>query len=128
MLAAAIAQEPHFEMDDCEIGREGRPSPSIRIHLYREKFPEAKIYYFIGDDNLPELETWKDIDLLRELASIVVLTRARHAFSLKFPHDRAPYRDFLDGNPQSHCPRPVRAVYGASPDLRRDHQAWTLPQ
>lgn len=85
MLAAAIKDEPNFEMDDCEIGREGPSFTIDTIHLYRERFPGAKLYYFIGDDNLPELDTWKDIALLRELADFVVLTRAGMPFLSNFP-------------------------------------------
>lgn len=85
MLSVAIEKEPHFEMDACEIEREGPSFTIDTIRIYRERFPTAKIYYFIGDDNLPELETWKEIDQLRELASFVVLTRAGMPFLSKFP-------------------------------------------
>jgi len=85
MLAAAIADEPNFELDDCEIQREG-PSYTIdTMRLFQERFPGAKLYYFIGDDNLPELETWKDISHLRELVQFVVLSRAGVPFLNEFP-------------------------------------------
>lgn len=85
MLAAALKDEPHLEMDDCEITREGPSFTIDTVRQYREKFPEAKLYYFIGDDNLTELHTWKEIDALQELADFVVLTRAGMPFLSKFP-------------------------------------------
>lgn len=85
MLEAAVAHEPHFEMDDCEIHREGPSFTIDTVKLYRERFPTAKLYYFIGDDNLPELDTWKDIEGLKNLAQFVVLSRAGVPFLNNFP-------------------------------------------
>jgi len=85
MLAAAIAEEPFFELDDCEIQREGPSFTIDTVQLYRKRFPDAKLHYFIGDDNLPELDTWKDISHLRELVQFVVLTRVGMPFLSEFP-------------------------------------------
>lgn len=85
MLAAAIKGEPGFEMDACEVEREGPSFTIDTVRLYREKFPEAKLYYFIGDDNLPELDSWRDIAHLRELVRFVVLSRAGMPFLSEFP-------------------------------------------
>ncbi|MEI6337055.1 MAG: nicotinate-nucleotide adenylyltransferase [Verrucomicrobiota bacterium] len=85
MLAAAIAEEPNFELDDCEIQREGPSFTIDTMRLYQERFPGAKLHYFIGDDNLPELETWKDISHLRELVQFVVLSRVGVPFLNEFP-------------------------------------------
>ena len=85
MLAAAIADEPRFEMDLCEIERE-RPSFTVdTVQLFRKRYPGTKLYYFIGDDNLPELDTWRDIANLRESAQFVVLSRAGMPFLSEFP-------------------------------------------
>ena len=85
LLAAAIAEEPHFEMDDCEIQREGPSFTIDTVQLYQSRFPQARLYYFIGDDNLPELDTWKDISHLRTLVQFVVLSRAGMPFLAEFP-------------------------------------------
>ena len=63
----------------------GPRSPSIPCELFRTRYPGARLYYFIGDDNLPELETWKDIANLRESAQFVVLSRAGMPFLSEFP-------------------------------------------
>ena len=85
VLAAAIADEPHFEMDPCEIEREGPSFTIDTVQLFRNRYPGAKLYYFIGDDNLPELDTWRDIANLRESAHFVVLSRAGMPFLSEFP-------------------------------------------
>ena len=85
MLATAIADEPCFEMDACEIEREGPSFTIDTVQLFRNRYPSAKFYYFIGDDNLPELDTWRDIANLRESAHFVVLSRAGMPFLSEFP-------------------------------------------
>jgi len=84
MLAAAIAEEEYFAMDDCEIRREGPSFTIDTVRAYRERYPEARIYYFIGDDNLEDLDSWKDIAQLRELVEFVVLSRAGLPFLAEF--------------------------------------------
>jgi nicotinate-nucleotide adenylyltransferase len=39
--------------------------------------PEAALDWIIGDDNLAELQKWRNLDRIFELASFVVLTRGR---------------------------------------------------
>lgn len=79
VLQAAIEEEPGFEMDDSEIRRQAVPSYTIdTVRLLRERHPGVEMDYFIGDDNLSELHTWKEIDLLRELVRFVVLSRGGH--------------------------------------------------
>jgi nicotinate-nucleotide adenylyltransferase len=85
MVAAAIEGEAGLFMDDCEITRDGPSFTIDTVRIYGEKFPGAKLYYFIGDDNLPELDTWKDIAHLRELVQFVVLSRAGMPFLAEFP-------------------------------------------
>jgi nicotinate-nucleotide adenylyltransferase len=85
MVAAAIAGEPQFEMSACEINREGPSFTIDTVRGFQERFPEASLYYLIGDDNLTELETWKDIAILRQAAQFVVLSRAGMPFLSQFP-------------------------------------------
>lgn len=85
MLSAAIADEPRFEMDPCEIEREGPSFAIDTVQFFQRRHPDAKLYYFIGDDNLPELESWKDSERLREAAQFVVLSRTGMPFLSEFP-------------------------------------------
>lgn len=75
MVRAAIAGEPRFEADDRELRR---PPPSYTIDTVRELIaerPGAEFTYLIGADNLALLDTWREIDALRELVRFAVLAR-----------------------------------------------------
>ncbi len=75
MIAAAIAGEPGFELEDCELSREG-PSYSIDTAEYlRVRFPGATLLYLIGHDNVALLSTWRRIEELRKLVEFVVFDR-----------------------------------------------------
>lgn len=88
MVAAAIADEPGLLVDDREIHREGPSFAIDTVQQYRKKHPRAELFYLIGDDNLAELHTWKDIATLQEVAQIVVLTRDSAAPTGGFPSIR----------------------------------------
>ncbi|HEY5741102.1 MAG TPA: nicotinate-nucleotide adenylyltransferase, partial [Terrimicrobiaceae bacterium] len=85
MLSAAIAEEPRFEMDLCEVEREGPSFTIDTLRALQSRHSAAKFYYFIGDDNLAELHGWKDISALRQAAQFVVLSRAGTPFVSEFP-------------------------------------------
>ena len=76
MLQAAIAGEAHFEADDIELRR---PPPSYTIATIEQvakKHREAQLFCLIGDDNLPQLPTWRGFDALQKMVTFVVLRRA----------------------------------------------------
>ncbi len=75
MVAAAIAGEPRFSMDACEAEREGPSFAVDTVRLMRRRFPQAELFYFIGEDNVSSLHTWLEIDELKKLAYFVVLAR-----------------------------------------------------
>ncbi len=75
MLAAALADEPGFVLDDSELSCPG-PSFAIEtVERIRSIHSGAELYYLIGADNVPELHTWRRIDDLRKLAEFVVFGR-----------------------------------------------------
>lgn len=75
MLLAAIEGEEGFEADARELRRSG---PSYAIETVRELEREHSgvgFDYFIGEDNLRELGTWKEIEELRRRVRFVVFGR-----------------------------------------------------
>jgi nicotinate-nucleotide adenylyltransferase len=90
MVAAAIAGEPGLEMDSCEVDREGVSFAVDTVRLMIQRHPATDFFYFIGEDNLNALPTWKDIEELRRLAPFVVLARggtpANHGFPVITRH------------------------------------------
>ena len=85
MVAAAIAGEPRFEWDDCEVRREGTSFAVDTVRLMIHRHPEADFFYFIGEDNLAALPTWKEITELPRLAQFVVLARSGAPVDTEFP-------------------------------------------
>jgi nicotinate-nucleotide adenylyltransferase len=75
MVEAAIAVESRFSMDACEAEREGASFAVDTLKLMQQRFPQAEFFYFIGEDNVHALHTWREIDELKKLASFVVLAR-----------------------------------------------------
>jgi len=79
MLAAAIADEPGFALDDSELQLAG-PSYTIdTVERVRAAHPGAKIFYLIGADNVRDLHTWRRIEDLRQLVEFVVFGRGEAA-------------------------------------------------
>lgn len=75
MLELAIAGRNNWSVDVRELFREG---PSFTIDTVREiqeEHSEAKLFLFIGEDQLPRLSGWKEIEELKKLVSFVVLSR-----------------------------------------------------
>lgn len=76
MLAAALAGEPRFVLDDQEIHRPG-PSYTIdTVEVIHAAHPEAELLYLIGQDNVALLSTWHRFAELEKLVEFVVLRRA----------------------------------------------------
>lgn len=82
MVAAAVAGEPHFELDDSELRRGGTSYTIDTVLQIKERFPDADLFFLIGEDNVPELHTWRQIDELKRLVQFVVLNRTDE----KTPH------------------------------------------
>jgi nicotinate-nucleotide adenylyltransferase len=78
MLRVAIAGEPLFEIDECELNR---PAPSYTIdtvEILRKRFADdTQLFLLIGDDNLAGLPTWRRFDDLRRMATFIIFPRAK---------------------------------------------------
>ena len=85
MVAAAIAGEPRFALDDSEIHRAGPSFTIDTVEHTRARHPGAEIYYFIGEDNIPALHTWRRIAELRQLVRFVVFGRGDESTPSEFP-------------------------------------------
>jgi nicotinate-nucleotide adenylyltransferase len=73
MLRLALQPCPGFEVDDCELKREG---PSYTIDTVREimeRYPvEGKPGLIIGDDLVDGFDTWKEASTLAEMTRLIV--------------------------------------------------------
>jgi nicotinate-nucleotide adenylyltransferase len=77
MIRLAIKGNPHFEVSDFEIKKEGKSYSIETVTHFRDHFPRGtKFYFIIGSDLLPTLHTWKRIDEVRKMVSFVAVNRA----------------------------------------------------
>jgi nicotinate-nucleotide adenylyltransferase len=75
MLRAAIKSQEDFIADDCELNR---PPPSYSIDTvlqFRERDPNAELFWLIGADNVSSLNKWHRFEALEKLVQFVVLDR-----------------------------------------------------
>lgn len=76
MLKAALADEEGFAASRLEIDR-APPSYSVdTVEQLRAENPAKELFFLIGEDNLPKLESWHRFDDLRSLVQFVVLDRS----------------------------------------------------
>jgi len=95
MLRLAIAGEPRFVLDRCEIERAGPSYTLDTVRALQTELPDAQCFLLIGQDQYAGLHTWQG---WQELLSRVVLAVANrpgavppvHADVLRFPHRSVP--------------------------------------
>lgn len=75
MVAAAIAGEERFTLDDRELHRPGPSFTVETVEEMRRESPGAEFFYLLGGDNIGALETWHRIGDLRRLVQFVYLQR-----------------------------------------------------
>lgn len=76
MTELAIADNPHFQICDIEMKREGYSYSVDTIKALKEMYPEGTTFYFIaGTDTIHQLPEWKYIYELLELCEFVGATR-----------------------------------------------------
>lgn len=79
MTELAVKKNPSFEVSDIEKKRNG---PSYSIDTVRELkgfyggAPE--IFFITGSDSIDELDSWKDIEALKDISSFVIATRPHY--------------------------------------------------
>ncbi len=72
--------DPRFEAWDFEIRQPPGPSYAIDTVLAAEaRFPDATLFYIIGEDNVAALPQWKDWDLLSRKCTFVPYPRTRES-------------------------------------------------
>ena len=97
MVKLAIADNPAFYCEPCEIQRQGVSYTIDTLKFLKKKFPqcEGKIGLIIGDDLLEGFAGWREAERIPDYADIIVGNRiidrysmARAASAGKVPHLR----------------------------------------
>jgi nicotinate-nucleotide adenylyltransferase len=75
MCRLAIEGEPRFEVSDVEVRRGGRSYTVDTLREIRARLPADELYLILGWDAAKMLRTWRDPQVVAELATIVVVSR-----------------------------------------------------
>ena len=76
MLERAVAGEERMSVEPMELFREG---PSYTVHtaeVIQTRWPEARLFLLLGEDNVINLHTWHNIERLKQLVEFVCFGRA----------------------------------------------------
>ncbi|MCI1920314.1 MAG: nicotinate-nucleotide adenylyltransferase [Liquorilactobacillus nagelii] len=85
MVKASIKDNPHFELEDCELKRGGVSYTFDTIKQLLAKHPEYEIYFIIGGDMVAYLPKWHRIDELVKLVHFVGVKRVGFPLESKYP-------------------------------------------
>ena len=75
MLRMALAGNCSTEVDDQEIKRGGISYSIETVRDYAQRFPNAKIFYLIGADNVAALPKWREANELARLVEFLIIPR-----------------------------------------------------
>ena len=106
MLRLALAGNTRVEVDDQEIKRGGISYTIDTARNYARRFPEAKLFYLIGADNVSLLPKWREANELASLVEFLIIPRPGE-LKTQIP---APFRgEFLRGFPLGVSSSQIRA-------------------
>lgn len=75
MTKLAVADELGFEVDDCEVTREGPTYTVDTLRELHERHPDDRIYLLLGEDALADLPFWHEPASIADHATVVVAPR-----------------------------------------------------
>jgi len=76
MVRLAIRGNPHFEVSNFEIKKEGKSYSIETASYFRNQYPRGtKFFFIIGSDLLPTLHMWKRVDEILKIVSFVAVHR-----------------------------------------------------
>lgn len=75
MVKEAILKNDNFEISDLELNRKGYSYTIDTLNHIKRIYPNHKIYFIIGADNVNEINTWKEPDKLFSLCEFIVAMR-----------------------------------------------------
>lgn len=89
MARLAVAGNPAFEVDDCEVVREG-PTYTVDtlLELRAGLADEDEVYFLAGNDALADLPNWRDPAGIAEAAYIAVAPREGYELPADLPFAR----------------------------------------
>lgn len=81
MVKLAISGNPHFEVSDIELRRDGKSYTVDTLRMLTTLYPRSQLFLLIGIDNLLELHTWKEPEEIFALCEVVAINRPGFSLS-----------------------------------------------
>jgi nicotinate-nucleotide adenylyltransferase len=75
MVRLAVADDANYVVDDAEINRKGLSFTVDTLEHLSERNPAARLFLLMGEDVLAGFEKWRSPARIRELATLVVVSR-----------------------------------------------------
>jgi len=75
LLRLALAGKPWCEVDTQELEREGVSYTVDTVRNFRQRFPEAELFYLVGADNVAALPQWREAEALAKLVKFAMIPR-----------------------------------------------------
>ncbi|MCQ2362058.1 MAG: nicotinate-nucleotide adenylyltransferase [Acidaminococcaceae bacterium] len=75
MTELAVDGISHFSVSDVEFKKKGISYTFETLRIMKQQFPNQDLYFIIGADGVPQLDSWHHIDEIFELAKFAVVYR-----------------------------------------------------
>jgi len=75
MVRLAVADDANYAVDDAEINRKGLSFTVDTLEHLSERNPAARLFLLMGEDVLAGFEKWRSPARIRELATLVAVSR-----------------------------------------------------
>jgi nicotinate-nucleotide adenylyltransferase len=76
MVRLAVADDANYVVDDAEINRKGLSFTVDTLEHLSERNPAARLFLLMGEDVLASFEKWRSPARIRELATLVAVSRS----------------------------------------------------
>jgi nicotinate-nucleotide adenylyltransferase len=92
MVRLAVADDANYVVDDAEINRKGLSFTVDTLEHLSERNPAARLFLLMGEDVLAGFEKWRSPGRIRELATLVAVSRSGLTGSVADPATAAVLR------------------------------------
>ena len=75
MVELAIANDPRFALSRADLDRSGPHYTIDLLTIIQQQYPDAALWFIMGEDSLSDLLRWRDPAQLIQLARLAVLRR-----------------------------------------------------
>lgn len=94
MVRLAISDCDHFSVSSVDIDRPGPTYTVDTLHDLSALYPDAHLFFIVGDEAFAGIQTWKNFEELGNLATFVVVSR--HGTQLEIPAKLSPSVNLLE--------------------------------